>query len=161
MKHASVVLPSVLFAICLCGCSSTRTGSVSDADDRLTVDTPFTKFSQDLQTAVKTIDITAGGTTHVPVVFHNTGAVTWASSGKYPVTISYKWFDSGQMLPMEGERTLLPHPVRPGESVSIQVKVVAPPSGKDLVVKISLVQEAVSWFMMAGAKALELPATLR
>jgi hypothetical protein len=99
--------------------------------------------------------------TLLPVTVRNTGDTTWSSAGKFPLTVSYKWFDGDNILPIEGERTALPAAVKPNESVPVQVKVVAPSSGKDLILKITLVQEAVSWFMMSGAKPLEIPVTLR
>ena len=51
--------------------------------------------------------------------------------------------------------------LKPGESVDVNVNVVAPGTTGDLVLKISLVQEGVVWFMNAGAKPLELPVTIQ
>jgi hypothetical protein len=53
-----------------------------------------------------------------PLPFETPGPALWASAGKDLVTISYKWFDHGRMLPIEGERTGLPGPVKPGDSAS-------------------------------------------
>ncbi|MGH9666522.1 MAG: hypothetical protein ACRD9L_19010 [Bryobacteraceae bacterium] len=97
----------------------------------------------------------------VPVTVRNTSQVPLSSTGRYPVTLSYKWFDNGAMLPMEGERTVLPAAIKPNDAVPLRMKVVAPGAGRTLTLKISLVQEGVQWFMFAGAKPLELPVTLQ
>lgn len=90
----------------------------------------------------------------------NSGQEKLVSAGRFPITISYKWYEAGKMLPIEGERTLLPQPLKPGETVDVKVLVVAPAAGKTLTLRISLVQEGVDWFMSNGATPLELPVTL-
>ena len=64
---------------------------------------------------------------------------------RYPITVSYKWFDGGKILPVEGERTFYPAHQAKNEYANVNIKVVAPASGKDLVLKITLVQEGVQW----------------
>jgi hypothetical protein len=61
------------------------------------------------------------------------------------------------MLPIEGERTPLPAMLQPGESLGVEMRVVAPEQGRDLVLKITLVQEGVAWFMSKGGKSLDIP----
>ena len=122
---------------------------------------PLSSFSQEITSSLTLVKAKPSETTMVPVTIRNTTAAPWSSRGRYPITVSYKWFDGGKILPVEGERTFLPTPIRPNESANVNIKVVAPASGKDLVLKITLVQEGVQWFMMAGATPLELPVILQ
>lgn len=125
------------------------------------VNIPLTAFSEDIESVVKSLELKPAETTLVPITLRNTGPTLWSTAGRAPITISYKWFDHGKIMQIEGERTSLPVPLKPGDSVSVRVKVVAPASTGDLVLKISLVQEGVAWFMTAGGKALELPVAVR
>lgn len=161
MSVISVLVFVILLSSCGPGQRSAEQASPAAAASGADVDTPFTTFSQDIQSSEKSLELHPEQTTSVPIVLHNTGTSLWSSSGRYPITISYKWFEHGVMLPIEGERTTLPGPVKPGASVNMQVKIVAPREGRNLVLKITLVQEGVQWFMLAGAKPLELPVTLR
>ena len=155
------ILPFLSLTFLLCSCGSRQPQAETSAVSATEVNEPFASFSEDLQSSVKSLEFRPGQSMVVPVTLRNTGSTTWASAGKYPVTISYKWFDRGKQLPIEGERTLFPRAVKPGESVDVPVKVTAPQSGTDLVVKICLVQEGVAWFLSAGAKPLEIPVTVR
>ena len=121
---------------------------------------PLPSFSEDIQSSVKSLSLRHAETTMVPVTLRNTGPVTWPTLGKLPVNMSYRWFDHGTMLPIEGERTRLPIPLTPGDSVHMQMTVLAPERTGDLVLRISLVQEGVAWFMLAGASPLELPVSV-
>ena len=49
-----------------------------------------------------------------------------------------------------------PGPLKPGDEASFAAKVVAPASGRDLTLKLTLVQEDVAWFMISGATPLEI-----
>jgi hypothetical protein len=121
---------------------------------------PLTAFSQEITSSVKSLRLKPSETTELPVIIRNAGKEALASYGKYPVNISYKWFDREKMLPIEGERSGLPAVLKPNESTNVNVKVVAPPSGKSLTLKVTLVQEGVEWFMSAGARTLDIPVTL-
>jgi hypothetical protein len=96
----------------------------------------------------------------LPVRIMNPTDKPWASSGKYPVTLSYKWFDSGRMLDIEGERTGLRHGVRPGEEISLGAEIRVPKEGRNLTLKLSMVQEGVAWFLSRGASTLDIPVKL-
>jgi hypothetical protein len=125
------------------------------------VNAPLPSFSEDIQSPVKLLDLRPEQRTLVPITLRNSGPALWSTTGRYPITISYKWFDQGKMLPIEGERTLLTGRLKPGDSADVKVNVVAPKMTGDFVLKMSLVQEGVAWFMTAGAKPLELPAIVR
>jgi hypothetical protein len=138
-----------------------ETADVTGLWKAVAVNSPLPSFSEDIQSSVKSLSLHPAETTIVPIILRNTGPVLWSTIGKLPINISYKWFNHGTMLPIEGERTRLPGALKPGDSVQIQVKVVTPEITGDLVLKISLVQEGVAWFMSAGAKPLELLVTVR
>jgi len=97
----------------------------------------------------------------IPVKVQNPGTETWISAGAFPVNVSYKWFKGGVMMSIEGERTALPRPVAPNQTVDVDVRVVAPPDPGKYVLHISLVQEAVAWFMTKTNMSLELPVTVQ
>jgi hypothetical protein len=155
-------VPTLVLAVALCSCGSRQpqaeTASVSK--DSSALDAPLPSFSQDLQSSMKSLGLARGEKTLVPVTLHNTATTTLATTGKDPITVSYKWFDHGKMLPIEGQRTVLPDALKPGDSGEVKVSVVAPDAPGDFVLKITLVQEGVTWFMTAGAKPLEIPVTV-
>jgi hypothetical protein len=152
------VIPAVL--LCSCGSKEPEKEQAASATGTAEVNAALSSYSEDIQSTVKSLDLRAAETTQVPITLKNTGPAVWATAGTAPITISYKWFDNEKMLPIEGERTSLPAPLPPGQSTNVQVKVVAPQSSGRFVLKICLVQEGVTWFMTAGAKPLELPATV-
>jgi hypothetical protein len=65
------------------------------------------------------------------------------------------------MLPIEGERTVLPRPLPPNAQETVLAKVTAPQSGSNLILRFSLVQEGVAWFFSKDATALDIPVTLQ
>lgn len=153
-----LVLTSLAVALSSCGTPAPEAPAGKSGSTQ--INAPLRIFSEDLQSPLKTLQIKHSEQVLVPVTVRNTLQETLSSEGKYPVTLSYKWFDRGTMLGLEGERTTLPAPIKPNDSLPVRVKVMAPNTGDALVLKISLVQEGVQWFMMAGAKPLELPVTL-
>jgi hypothetical protein len=125
------------------------------------VNAALSKFVQEITSTVSTLDLTRSQETKVPVTVKNTGGEVISSVGKYPVTVSYKWFLNETMLPIEGERTLLPNPLQPGESTAVDLRVIAPPTPGRMVLRITLVQEGVQWFFSAGAKSLDIPVNVK
>jgi hypothetical protein len=162
---ASISVVCITFSATLfvsCGSSGPEQSAGSaNAGAAVEMNAPLRSFSEDIQSPLKSLEMKPSEQVFVPITVRNTSQEPWSSVGQYPVNISYKWFENGKMLPIEGERTPLPTPIQPNSSAAVQVKVVAPGAGQDLVLKISLVQESVQWFMIAGAKPLELPVTLK
>jgi hypothetical protein len=124
------------------------------------VNAPLSSFSEDIQSSVKSLELRPAERTSVPITLRNPGPALWSTRGQDPITIGYKWFDRGKVLPIEGERTRLPGLIKPGDTVDMKVNVVAPGTTGSLVLKISLVQEGVTWFMTSGARPLEVPAAI-
>jgi len=121
---------------------------------------PLKSFQQLLTSAIEALSLHASQEVRIPVRIGNPGSEIWFSAGPRPVTISYKWFANDRMLPIEGERTLLPAPVGPGQSVDANVRVIAPNEPGNFDLRISLVQESVGWFMAKSNTYLKLPATV-
>jgi hypothetical protein len=97
----------------------------------------------------------------IPVRIENPGQEKWVSIGQFPVNVSYKWFKGADMLPIEGERTVLPAPIGPKQAANVDVRVIAPNEPGDYALRITLVQEAVTWFMTKSNTFLALPVTVR
>lgn len=91
----------------------------------------------------------------IPVTVTNRGDTEWSALGYqigvYRVDLSYRWFNTkGQQLGIEGKRSLLPGPLRPGESVRMMAEVQAPPDPGRYRLVLTPVQEGVAWFDEMG-----------
>jgi hypothetical protein len=118
------------------------------------IDEPLRQFSQEVSSPVKSVRANPGQTITIPVTIMNPSNEQWASNGKYPVHLSYKWFDSGRLLDIEGIRTMLPRPVNPGQGISFDARVEVPKYRNNLTLQLTLVQEGVAWFITRGATPL-------
>ncbi|MGH2378987.1 MAG: SpoIID/LytB domain-containing protein, partial [Candidatus Limnocylindria bacterium] len=88
----------------------------------------------------------------------NSGSAAWTSGGDSPVNLSYHWHDeAGNTVVWDGVRTALPSDVAPGETVTADMQLVAPPSDATYRLTIDLVREGVGWFGQFGGTA---PATV-
>jgi hypothetical protein len=124
------------------------------------VDAPLADIREQINSPIANLQSNPGETVMLPVRIKNPTGEQWNSAGKYPVNLSYKWFDSGRMLGIEGRRTPLRGNVKPGEEVSVTAQVEVPKEGSDLTLKLSLVQEGVAWFFTRGAATLDIPVKL-
>ena len=151
-----------IFAICSlalltsCGTRSpeTRTEEPSHA---MAMDSPLDRFDQELTTPQKQLVLKPGQTVVIPVTVRNLTGLSLISTGRYPITLSYRWFENGKMLPIEGNRSVLPRPVKPNEQETVNAKVTSPQSGTDLTLRFSLVQEGIAWFFSKGGQTLDIP----
>jgi len=86
--------------------------------------------------------------------------VTNKSSAKWPaflpgrsaiqsVNIAYRWWQVNDMVG-EGNRAVLPADLGPGESVTVELAVIAPTTPGTYTLRVEPVQEAVAWFGDAG-----------
>jgi hypothetical protein len=106
--------------------------------------------------AVYTVPLTTvgphGASVTVPVTLTNAGSLTWDPAQKFD--LAYHLFDaSGKVVVWDGARTLLPGPVAPGGSVTLNANVTTPATAGSFVLKFDLVQEGVSWFSGQGVPA--------
>ncbi len=90
----------------------------------------------------------AGDGVTVTVTLRNDGPMVWRAERVPVVHLSYHWMsaDRSHYVVFEGERSLLPHDVQPGESVTIEAFVLAPPEAGRYYLQWDLVQEDVTWF---------------
>ena len=166
MKSRGSLKGTACMAIALCltaaliSCKS-RSPELQAGDADRSMERPLSTFNEEITSTVKDLTVTSGGSFEIPVTIKNPTSEAWSGTGKYPVTVSYKWFDNGAMLPIEGDRTMLPANLPPGASVTLAVKGSAPTSGENLVIKVTMVQEGVAWFMIKGSAPLELPVKIK
>ncbi len=125
------------------------------------LDQPLTSFQQNLTSTTTSLTLHPGQDVKIPVRIENPGQEKWVSIGQFPVNVSYKWFKGADMLPIEGERTVLPAPIGPKQAANVDVRVIAPNEPGDYALRITLVQEAVTWFMTKSNTFLALPVTVR
>jgi hypothetical protein len=112
-----------------------------------------------------------GSSTDVRIAFTNTGDVEWpdnlagdpvAHNGAYSVRLAYGWAAaSAPKAEPPSRRVDLPHPVRPGETMTLLVPLTAPDQPGDYRVTFTLVQELVAWFHDKGATTLVVPMAIR
>ena len=122
---------------------------------------PLGSFNQVIQSSTANLSVSANEKFDLPVRIENPGTDTWVSTGSAPVNVSYKWFLDGKMLPIEGERTPLPKPISPKASQDVTVHVVAPSQAGKYELRVTLVQEGVTWFMSKSNTYLALPVSVR
>lgn len=92
----------------------------------------------------------------LPVRITNRSDGLWSAAGiamaagSHRVAASYRWFDAqGRVVVENGDRSLLPGDLRPGESVRMVVRARAPEAPGSYELLLTLVQENVAWFDQA------------
>jgi acetolactate synthase-1/2/3 large subunit len=88
----------------------------------------------------------AGGTFVVPCRVTNRGGAVLTSWPPHPVHLAYRWFDGGTQIGEDGARVRLPHSLAPGEAAGFDLDVIAPATTGSLELRVTLVQELVTWF---------------
>jgi O-antigen ligase len=98
--------------------------------------------------APQRLSVPAGGTTTVPVTLRNTGASSWDPAAANRFRLSYHWLlvDADRVVSWEGHRTDFPAAIRPGDSVTLQAKVEAPPQPGEYRLMWDVEQEHRLWF---------------
>lgn len=85
------------------------------------------------------------------VTLTNTGTRPWSASGAQQMRLSYHWLQSGATIVWDGARgPAFPADVLPGQTVTVQLPVAAPPALGSYTLRLDLVQEGVSWFSGEG-----------
>ena len=92
--------------------------------------------------------ITPGKTYTVIVTVTNAGTMTWVATGPNAFHLSYHW--TGPASLYDGERTVLPYDVAPGETVDLKATLIAPSVPGTYTLKWDMVQENVTWFSTQG-----------
>jgi hypothetical protein len=92
----------------------------------------------------------------------NAGSAPWRSRGRDGVQVAYHWLDPlGNPIVWDGIRTPLPHVVRPGETVEVDISVLAPRPPGTYRLAFDLVEELRFWFQEVGGAPLELSIDVR
>jgi hypothetical protein len=141
------------------GCQPSATTPASESKEG--IEEPLSSFQQVLTSSTTKLALAPAQEIRIPVRIENPGTESWVGVGKYPVTVSYKWYQNGNMLPIEGERTVFPGVIGPHGAANVDVRVVAPDKPGNYVVRVTLVQEGVAWFLLKSNTYLELPAVVK
>jgi hypothetical protein len=88
----------------------------------------------------------AGTVDRIPVRVRNLSSRGWATTPLIPVHLSYRLLPEGEGPLLEGVRTRLPRPVRPGQILVAQARIVWPERPGRYFLRLDLVQENVAWF---------------
>jgi hypothetical protein len=98
----------------------------------------------------------AGASAVARVVLENAGAATWRSRGANGLQLSYHWLDRHRnAIVWDGLRTAFPRPVGPGETVALDVALVAPRPPGRYVLRFDLVEEHRFWLSEVGVQILD------
>ena len=98
----------------------------------------------------------AGATTSARLRVENVGGATWRSRGTGGLQLSYHWLDArGNAIVWDGPRTPFTRPVGPGETVELDVRVVAPRPPGRYVLSFDLVEEHRFWLSEVGVATLD------
>ena len=85
------------------------------------------------------------------VTLINTGTRTWSAGGPTPVHLSYHWLRGGVVQVWDGMRApAFAADVQPGQTVTVQLPLLAPADLGAYTLRLDLVQEGVSWFSTEG-----------
>jgi hypothetical protein len=112
--------------------------------------------------------VDAGTTVPITVSFTNAGDAAWPDKatadpqkkdGSYAVRLTHTWVRADEVRNDHAgaQRTDLPRPLAPGESIDLRVDVRTPAAPGEYRLVIELVQELVRWFADAGAERLTIP----
>jgi hypothetical protein len=88
------------------------------------------------------------------VSINNTSSEKWVGDTYNPINASYHWLSlAGEAHVFDGYRTRLPESgIMPGNSISLNVRVLAPEERGCYTLVLTLVQEGVCWFERRGFK---------
>jgi hypothetical protein len=96
------------------------------------------------------------------VRLENAGSASWRSRGREGVQLAYHWLDPlGNPIVWDGLRAALPRAIEPGETVELEVTVVAPRPQGSYRLAFDLVEEHRFWFQEIGSMALEVPVDVK
>jgi hypothetical protein len=160
----NVILGLGMFAT---GCSHSSAPAPSEAQPvaaqpaGVLTDTKLSTFAEQIDTTAKSLTLKPGETTTIPVTLRNTGSDPWSSFGKAPITFSYRVLVGSEDKAVETPRTLLPQPLLPGQSVSLDAKIVAPAVPGKYILRLSMVQEGITWFVSSGGGATDIPVNVK
>ena len=106
-------------------------------------------------TAATTATFVNAAPTPLSVTLANSGTRPWSASGAQQMRLSYHWLRSdGSTAVWDGARApAFTNDVQPGQTVTVQLPVIAPPALGAYTLRLDLVQEGVTWFSGEGVPA--------
>ena len=95
----------------------------------------------------------------VPISVVNKSTSAWDSGHKEnPVFMGYHLLDAaGNMVEFENIRTSFNRLIEPGDSIVVNLRIVAPSEAGDYYVQVDVVKEKITWFEWKGSKTLRIP----
>lgn len=100
----------------------------------------------------------AGATGTARIALENAGSATWRSRGSTGVRLAYHWLDPlRNPIVWDGTRASLPRAVAPGETIELDVSLVAPRPPGGYLLSFDLVEEHRFWFGEVGSTPLDVP----
>ena len=138
----------VLLTLSMIACSEKKETAAPSA-------IPLQVFKQAITSPAPLQTLKIDETATMQVTVKNIGNEPWPNKesdekGTNRVGLGFHWLDSTGKVLQEG-RTLLPNPLMPGSSVTLDVNVQAPSKPGDYTLRFSMVQELVAWFNDKGA----------
>jgi hypothetical protein len=107
-------------------------------------------------------ELRAGVSGKARVQLENAGSAPWRSRGREGVQLSYHWLDPlGNAIVWDGPRNAFARVVEPGETIELEVVVVAPRPPGSYRLAFDLVEELRFWFQEVGSAPLDLPVDVR
>ena len=92
----------------------------------------------------------------------NAGSAAWRSRGREWIQVAYHWLDPlGNPIVWDGLRTALPRVIEPGETVELEMTVVAPRPQGSYRLAFDLVEEHRFWFQEIGSTTLDVPVDVK
>lgn len=176
MTFSVMTTPILVSAVLVAGCDRREERAIHDAPTQGTVSAapaaePLPASALRVKWGAATIPprVAPGGTTLVSVTFTNIGDKPWPDKdagdpskrdGAHAVRLGYAWSRASEPdspRDRRPERADLPHSIKPGESVTLDMSVVAPEAPGDYLLNFDLVQELLFWFSDRGADTLTIP----
>jgi uncharacterized protein YcfL len=134
--------------------SGSKTGTNSAAALR--------EFKQEIVVRTPVKQIRLGQKVMLAVTIKNPGIDIWRAFSERPVRLSYHWMDQkGKIVIYDGERTILPRDINPGEAVELQAVVKSPDQKGVYILHLTLVQEQVAWFDDKGGEAVDIQVSIK
>jgi O-antigen biosynthesis protein len=104
----------------------------------------------------------SGDTLLLRIELTNTGTIPWLNFGLHPVRLSYHWRAANAAMAVhDGLRAGFRDPIAPGESATVELRVVAPPEPGQYELQLDLLEEGIAWFSDRGVQPLAIAVTFQ
>jgi len=148
-KRAGLAILLVSIWLLEPGCSSDRKAQNQKAGG---------DFAASIKSSLSGLRALEGGTAGLELRVKNLGKKEWSSQDRYPSLLSYHLLDkTGEPLRYDNARTVLPRTVRPGEEISLSVRIKAPLEKGEYRLEFDLLREGLAWFKDSGSPTLVMP----